>query len=157
MVPPTSLESKCLARSNKSGLSDYEIYIATDSTFILRHADMTKFWKILPLVVALFGSVSASAQPLVPPLRIMGTHNARIWMHLAHHTRFPAEARRRGEQGTAMVAFTLEAAGRVTNVSLVRGSGSAILDREALAMVRRASPFPPGSTSRRYTIPVSFQ
>jgi periplasmic protein TonB len=47
----------------------------------------------------------------------------------------------------------------VTHVSLARGTGSATLDQEATAMVRRASPFPapPVGHSRDFTAPVSFR
>jgi protein TonB len=79
--------------------------------------------------------------------------------HLARHKRFPPEARSRGEQGGATVSFALDGSGRVTRVSLVRGTGSAILDQEATAMVRRASPFPapPDGRSANFTVPVSFR
>jgi len=79
--------------------------------------------------------------------------------HLARHKRFPPEARSRGEQGGATVSFALDGSGRVTRVALVRGTGSAILDQEATAMVRRASPFPapPDGRSTNFTVPVSFR
>ena len=62
------------------------------------------------------------------------------------------------EQGSATVTFGLDGAGRVTRVSLVRGSGHASLDQEAQAMVRRASPFPPppDRAARSFTVPVRF-
>jgi protein TonB len=41
------------------------------------------------------------------------------------------------------VTFTVGSSGALVGVALTGGSGAAILDREALAMVRRASPFPP--------------
>jgi periplasmic protein TonB len=82
-----------------------------------------------------------------------------VFAHLARQKRFPAEARSRGEQGTASVSFALDGGGRVTRVSLVRGTGSAILDQEATAMVRRASPFPapPDGRPQSFTAPVSFR
>jgi protein TonB len=56
------------------------------------------------------------------------------------------------------VNFSLDGGGRVTRVSLVRGTGSAILDQEATAMVRRASPFPapPDGRAQNLTVPVNF-
>jgi periplasmic protein TonB len=79
--------------------------------------------------------------------------------HLARHKQFPAEARSRGEQGSATVSFALDGSGRVTRVALVRGSGVASIDQEATAMVRRASPFPapPGGRGMSFTVPVSFR
>jgi TonB family protein len=62
------------------------------------------------------------------------------------------------QQGSATVSFGLDGSGRVTRVSVVRGSGHASLDQEAAAMVRRASPFPPPppGAARSFTVPVRF-
>jgi protein TonB len=82
-----------------------------------------------------------------------------IAAHLARFKQFPADARASGEQGSAAVTFRLDGGGRVTSVSLSRGAGSASLDREAVAMVRRASPFPapPDGRGLSFTAPVSFR
>ncbi len=79
--------------------------------------------------------------------------------HLARFKQFPADARSRGENGRAMVAFSLSGSGGVTSVRLVRGTGVGSLDQEATAMVRRASPFPapPDHRSVSFTVPVSFR
>jgi protein TonB len=73
--------------------------------------------------------------------------------HLARYQRHDHSA-----QGSAMVSFGLDAGGRVTHVSVARGSGNASLDQEAQAMVRRASPFPPppAGAPRSFTVPVRF-
>ena len=79
--------------------------------------------------------------------------------HLARHQRFPPDARARGDQGTATVSFSLDGGGRVTRVSLNRGTGFAALDQEVQGMVRRASPFPapPDGRGLSVTVPVSFR
>jgi periplasmic protein TonB len=79
--------------------------------------------------------------------------------HLARHKRYPEDARSRGDQGTATVSFSLDGSGRVTRVTLGRGTGFASLDQEVQAMVRRASPFPPPPDGRgmSFTAPVSFR
>ena len=56
--------------------------------------------------------------------------------------RIPAGAQARGAQGTALVSFQLDRAGNLITVSLVRSTGDRELDAEAVALVRRASPFP---------------
>lgn len=77
--------------------------------------------------------------------------------HLARNKRYPADALLRGIGGTASVAFTLDADGRVTSVRLARSSGNASLDRESQDLVRRASPFPPPPQGRAsITVPVNF-
>ena len=79
--------------------------------------------------------------------------------HLRRHQQYPADARSRGDQGTAMVSFGLDGGGRVTSARLARGSGIASIDQEVQAMVRRASPFPapPGGRPQSFTVPVSFR
>jgi protein TonB len=79
--------------------------------------------------------------------------------HLARYKQYPADARSRGEGGTATVTFTIGGGGGVTAARLVRGSGLASIDAEVLAMVRRASPFPPppGGRPQSFTVPVSFR
>lgn len=79
--------------------------------------------------------------------------------HLRRYQQYPADARSRGEQGTAAVTFTIGGGGGVTSVSLSRSSGIASIDREVQAMVRRASPFPapPGGRPQSFTVPVGFR
>jgi protein TonB len=54
--------------------------------------------------------------------------------------RYPRQAE--GRFGVAMVAFTIDRNGRLLSARIIKGSGSAILDDEALAILQRASPFP---------------
>jgi len=61
--------------------------------------------------------------------------------HLERYKRYPPNAH--GEVGTANVAFTLDQTGRASGIRIVRSSGSAALDDETLAMIRRAQPLPP--------------
>ncbi len=79
--------------------------------------------------------------------------------HLRRHQQYPADARSRGDQGTASVTFTLDAGGRVTAARLARSSGVSSIDSEVTAMVRRASPFPapPAGRSVSFTVPVNFR
>jgi periplasmic protein TonB len=81
-----------------------------------------------------------------------------IAARLARFKRFPPEARRRREHGSALVSFVIDGTGRVTSVRLVRGTGFAALDDEVQAMVRRASPFPPPPRGAEinFSAPVSF-
>ena len=78
--------------------------------------------------------------------------------HLARYKQFPADARGRGEQGSALVMFSLDGGGAVSSVKLMRGSGIASIDAETQAMVRRASPFPapPSGRPMTFTVPVRF-
>jgi protein TonB len=62
---------------------------------------------------------------------------------LERNKRYPSEARTRGEQGVAQLAFTIDRHGGVHHARIARSSGSSALDRETLAMLERAAPLPP--------------
>jgi protein TonB len=53
-------------------------------------------------------------------------------------------------EGTATVRFTIDRSGNVSSTQLIQGSGYPPQDAEAIAMVRRAAPFPlpPAELSR---------
>lgn len=56
--------------------------------------------------------------------------------------RYPEAARSRREQGTAHVSFTLDRRGRVGDARVIQSSGASALDEEAVALLKRAEPFP---------------
>lgn len=62
--------------------------------------------------------------------------------HLERFKRYPSEARNRGQEGIAKVAFTIDHNGRLLSSRIVQSSGSATLDQETLAMLARAQPMP---------------
>lgn len=62
---------------------------------------------------------------------------------LKTYRRYPRRAQSAGQEGVVHVAFTVDRGGTVLGVRIARGSGYPLLDDEALATVRRASPLPP--------------
>lgn len=81
-----------------------------------------------------------------PPASSAAT-TARTWeglllAHLEQRKRYPAEARARRLQGVAYVRFSMDRQGRVLSAELERSSGHPTLDREAVALLRRAQPLP---------------
>jgi protein TonB len=62
--------------------------------------------------------------------------------------------------GSVVVSFAVDRSGSVAAKSVVRGSGNSAFDQEALAMVSRASPFPPvpavQPTPVRLPVPINF-
>ena len=62
---------------------------------------------------------------------------------LDRNKRYPSDAHARREQGVALVFFSLDRHGQVIESRIVRSSGAAGLDQEAMALLRRAQPFPP--------------
>ena len=63
--------------------------------------------------------------------------------HLNAYKTYPYEARVRREGGVVRLRFSLDRAGHVLSFDVVGSSGSAALDGEVRAMIRRADPFPP--------------
>ena len=88
-----------------------------------------------------------------------GNYRGQVIAHLAHFKRYPEGARVRQAEGVPVVAFTLDGSGRVTGAGLSRSSGHADIDAEALAMVRRAVPFPapPAGAGRSFSASIGFR
>lgn len=56
---------------------------------------------------------------------------------------YPAWARKQGMEGMVLVSFIILANGEVKEISLIRSSGSSILDQEAINTIKKSSPFAP--------------
>jgi len=85
----------------------------------------------------------------------------KVLAKIARNKRYPRSARRAGVVGTVTVKFVINKNGRVKDAAIVTSSGDKRLDKEALAMLRRASPFPAipkdaGGDSMSLTLPVEF-
>jgi protein TonB len=96
-----------------------------------------------------------------PSPNALPTWKGRILAAIERHKRYPAEAEARREQGTPAVSFSIDRSGRLLASRLVRGSGHAVLDQEALAILRRAQPFPPPPADVigahfDFTVPIRF-
>jgi protein TonB len=80
---------------------------------------------------------------------------------LRAHQNYPDAARRRGEEGVAVIRFVVGREGRVRDVELLRSSGSPALDAAAQDMLRGASlpPFPADMTQTEtlVTLPVRYR
>jgi len=86
-------------------------------------------------------------------------YNALVFGHLQRFKRYPSAAR--GKSGTVVVRFVLNRAGDVIESAVTKSSGNDVLDREAIAILQRASPFPAfpaakSGTQDTYIAPVSF-
>jgi periplasmic protein TonB len=60
---------------------------------------------------------------------------------LARFQRYPAQAK--GATGVVNLSFSIDRQGHVLNSRVIKGSGSAVLDTEALSLLTRAAPLPP--------------
>lgn len=86
-------------------------------------------------------------------------YNALVFGHLQKFKRYPLAAH--GASGTVLVRFALNRIGEVISSEVTKSSGNSVLDREALDILRRASPFPPfpeakPGTQDLYIAPVNF-
>ncbi|MFO1027621.1 MAG: energy transducer TonB [Acetobacteraceae bacterium] len=101
----------------------------------------------------------AASAPPGPPPSIAVDWQGRLSAWLLAHRSYPEAARRRGEQGTVVVRFTVNQDGAVSSVLLVRGSGSTALDDAALSMLRgaRVPPFPPSMPQPSVTVSVPIR
>jgi periplasmic protein TonB len=124
-----------------------------------------------PLMVATAPEVIAEREAAITAAPRQGAPNpydselARTWKTqltaaLMRNKRYPVSARSRGEEGVAQVFFSLDRQGRLLESRVVRSSGSASLDEEALALLRRAQPFPPPpldwSDELNFSVPIRF-
>lgn len=75
--------------------------------------------------------------------------------------RFPEQARARGEEGRAVVRFSIRRDGALGEARLASSSGFSALDQAALETVRRAAPFPAppvgAGAALTLTAPMSFR
>ncbi|MBV1933242.1 MAG: energy transducer TonB [Parvibaculaceae bacterium] len=117
-------------------------------------------------VVSLAGLVSApsNAAPAVSQNRLSAAEaqwSAQVRAHFTRFIRYPRQAYRRGETGVVWVDISLDRQGKVIYSRIRKSSGHALLDRGALRVSKRASPFPsPPATVEgkvfKFSIPMNF-
>lgn len=104
---------------------------------------------------------STPAAPAQPAGEGRDSFLGRLLAQLQRVKHYPPEARSAHIEGTAMLHFIMDRNGKVLSADIAKSSGRAALDREALALVRRAEPLPvmpdsmPGATFEA-VVPVTF-
>jgi len=93
---------------------------------------------------------------------LTATYSRQLSTQIKRYQKYPLVAQRRGWEGTAEVLLKIAADGRVIEIALGKSSGHEVLDREALEMVRRASPLPQAPQQLRgreltVTVPIVFR
>ena len=78
---------------------------------------------------------------------------------LARFQRYPAQAK--GATGVVNLSFSIDRQGHVLNSRVIKGSGSAVLDTEALSLLARAAPLPPPpagvpDSDLTFVVPIRF-
>jgi len=92
----------------------------------------------------------------------LGNYGDLLGRAIAKHKQYPRIAQTRGWEGEVLLDLKLDGNGKVLSASISKGSGYDALDKQALEMVRKASPFPPPPEALRnrtfnITVPVSFK
>jgi protein TonB len=81
---------------------------------------------------------------------------------LAENVQYPANAMEKGIQGRVICQFVVEKDGKPSNIQVVRTSGDASLDKEAVRVIGTMPKWKPGTQRGKpvrvtFTIPVSFR
>lgn len=100
----------------------------------------------------------------LPPFIVcedMPEFRGNLLKYVAEHVVYPEVAKENDIQGTVYVGFVIDAKGKVTDVTLVRGVDP-LLDKEALKVVENLPDWKPGKQSGknvkvRMNIPIKFQ
>jgi protein TonB len=88
-------------------------------------------------------SAPVAAAPIPGNRAAVASWRELVVLQLQRAKRYPSGAQSRHEEGVVTVGVSLNRNGGVVGRHVVRGSGYAELDREALDMIQRAQPFPP--------------
>lgn len=103
-------------------------------------------------------------KPVTPPDTDSAKSNygSLLSREFAKHKQYPRVAQLRGWQGTARIELQIDAQGNVTSTRIADSSGFELLDKQALEMVRKASPLPLPPEALRgkdftIVVPVSFK
>jgi protein TonB len=105
-------------------------------------APMTSAPQAVPVELAAIPAAPTQGLPSRNTSNAVPTWKIQVVSVLERNKRYPAAAQSRREQGVAQVFFSLDRKGRVVESRIVRSSGAVALDEEALALLRRAQPFP---------------
>ena len=83
-----------------------------------------------------------------------------IVARLARFQRYPAQAK--DATGVVSLSFSIDRQGHVLNSKIIKSSGFAVLDAEALSLMTRAAPLPPPpaavpDTDLTFVLPIRFE
>ena len=90
------------------------------------------------------------------------SYNSKVLARLRAAKKYPAVARNKGIEGTAVLTFTISSSGNLTAARIVKGAGNSLLDGAVIAMARSAAPFPAfpdaiAKSQMTFSVPVQFK
>jgi protein TonB len=87
-------------------------------------------------------ALTTATVPTSPKLApVIANWQQALVTRLARFQRYPAHAK--GAMGVVNLSFSIDRQGHVLNGRVIKSSGSAVLDTEALSLLTRAAPLPP--------------
>jgi periplasmic protein TonB len=116
--------------------------------------------------------ITVPTRPPEPPKKIepseddisaaLGQYSGTLGRAIAKHKQYPKIAQIRGWQGECLLDLKIDSSGNVLTANVKESSGFELLDKQALEMVNKASPFPTPPDALRgrsfnITVPVSFK
>lgn len=92
----------------------------------------------------------------------LASYGNALWGEISKHKQYPKIAQMRGWQGEAIVELQLDGQGKLKSKKIIQSSGYEVLDKQALSMAEKATPFPlPPMTLRNSSftikVPVPFK
>lgn len=96
-------------------------------------------------------------------LSLKHSYESQLLAWLQRHKKYPNLARRRGQQGTVILEFVINAEGKLLSHKIIKASEHIALNTAVVKMIKQASPMPPipqelhrDRTQFSYTIPIHF-
>jgi len=86
----------------------------------------------------------------------LSRHFAYIRSIVQKNLSYPQIARKMGWQGKVIISFIVSLEGHARDITIKEGSGFGLLDKNAVAAVQNASPFPKPPIEAQLVIPVSY-
>ena len=120
----------------------------------------------LPPPVMPIASAIQNAIPKAPPVavrqknpqeRYLTAHFLYIKKDIQKSIDYPKMARRMGWEGKVILSFIICESGAVTDIKVVKSSGYAILDKNAVAAIKLSAPFPKPPVRAELTVPISYR
>lgn len=98
-----------------------------------------------------------AAPKAAPSPKSLAEWRGKVISHLNSHKRWFASA-----DGMSMVAFSIDRSGKVISARVLKSSGNTVLDQEAIALTKRASPIPAppsdiAGATLNLTVPIRFK
>ena len=103
--------------------------------------------------------IVTGSSPPAPASSAAASWQKSLVARLARLQRYPPQAR--GAQGVVSLAFSIDRHGNVVSNRIVKSSGSALLDAEALDLIKRAAPLSPppaeiADSELSFVVPIRF-